>query len=346
VAQGPRLTINMCDARARWSIPDWAVAEIRQAAPQHLEVTVVSAPADGRGDGGSGSAEAIEAIVGAEIYLGFGLPRELFDAASRSGNLRWVHSGSAGIGGALQSPIVDSSVLLTNSAGIHAEPIADSVMAMLHYFARGLDFAVHAQRDRRWWKEPFDSLESPVREISGSTLGIVGYGGIGQAVSRRARSLGMRILAFRRHRKFAEPGVEILLGDSGLDRLLCDSHFVVLCLPRTAQTERILDRRRIGLLRRDAVIVNVGRGELVEEDALSDALGSNRIRGAAIDVFVREPLPTDSSLWALPNALITPHVSATTDRFWRREVDLIVENLARYSRGETLLNLVDKRAGY
>ncbi len=343
----PRLTINLRDSRPLWSIPDWAIAEISDAAPDHLDVTVVGAPADGRGDGGTASPEALKAIRGAEIYLGFGFPRDMYEAARQAGDsLRWVHSGAAGVGGAIHPGMAESLIRLTNSAGIHAEPMADTVLAMILYFARGLDHAVAAQRRGAWDREPFDSPSTDVHELAGTTLGIAGFGGIGEAVAHRALALGMRVLGYRRRPIPTSLDVELLTGEEGLDRLLDESRYLVLSLPNTPVTVGLLDRRRLARLRAGAVVISVGRGDVLDEDALAAALGAGRLRGAGLDVFTREPLPPDSPLWTLPNVLITPHVSATTDQFWRREVDLIVRNLHLYRRDEPLLNLVDTLAGY
>ncbi|HUE97369.1 MAG TPA: D-2-hydroxyacid dehydrogenase [Longimicrobiaceae bacterium] len=342
-----RLVLDLHDLRPIWSVPRWAIEEIAAAAPDRFEVVVVDALADGRGDGGGASTEALDAVATAEIYMGFGFPRPLFLAAEAGGGgLRWVHSASAGVGGSLYADMRESEVLLTNSAGIHAEPMADTILAAILYFARGLDLAVRGQAEQRWANDEFSAPDTPVHEIAGATVGVVGFGGIGQAVARRAKALGMQVLAFNRSGRSDGADVEVLAGEVGLERLLRESRYLVLALPRTADTEDFLDRGRLDTLRGDAVVINVGRGELLDEEALTDALRRGRIRGAALDVFRAEPLPSDSPLWALPNLLITPHVSATTDRFWRREVDLITENLARYERGDPLLNVVAKHAGY
>lgn len=340
------VVLNLRDARPIWSIPAWAIEEIR-AGCGGREVVVIGAAADGRGDGGGVSAEAEAAMAGAEVHLGFGFPERLFDAAAAAGaDLRWVHSGAAGVGGALHPRMAASSVLLTNSAGIHAEPMADTVLGAIHYFARGLDFAAAAQGRGAWDAAPFEAADAPVHELAGTVVGVVGFGGIGRAVARRARALGMRVLAFRRRPTGAEEDAEMVVGEAGLERLLHEARYVVLSLPRTPETENILDARRIALLQPHAVVVNVGRGELVDEAALASALRDRAIRGAALDVFHTEPLPPHSPFWALPNVLVMPHVSAATHGFWRRQVALVVENFRRYDAREPLLNLVDKKAGY
>ncbi|MEX0912669.1 MAG: D-2-hydroxyacid dehydrogenase [Gemmatimonadota bacterium] len=343
----PSLVVNLRDERPIWTVPDWAIDEIRSAAPDRLEVVVVDSPVDGLGDGGAAAPEAIAAIPGAEIYLGFGLPEPLFRAAAQSGgSLRWVHSATTGIGGSLYPAMRASPVILTNSAGTHAEPMADTIVGMMHYFARGLDFAVRAQQARQWDRSPFDAADSPVHEVAGRTVGLLGYGGIGKAVAERAMALGMKVLAYRRRPDPKATGVQQLSGSGGLQRVLGESDYLVVSLPLTPETKGLLHRERIALLRKEAVVINVGRGELLDETALTEALAAGHLRGAGLDVFAEEPLPPDSPLWRLPNVLITPHVSPTTHRFWRREVDLILENLERYEAGETLLNTVDKTAGY
>jgi phosphoglycerate dehydrogenase-like enzyme len=348
VSEPRRLVVNLRDARPLWAIPEWAVREIREAAPAGWEVRVVESPVDGRGDGGAPSAEAVEAVRGAEVYLGWGFPRALFAAAHEGvpGRLRWVHSASAGVGGSLYPEMRASPVVLTNSAGVYAAPIAETVLAMLLHFARGLDLAARAQRERRWEKAPFEDPETPVREVAGATLGIVGFGGIGREVAARAVALGMRVLALKRTPGEPPPGGELLAGDGGLRRLLRDSDYVVLSLPETAATRGLIGPGELALLRRDAVLINVSRGGVLDEGALAEALRAGRLRGAGLDVFREEPLPADSSLWELPGVLVTPHVSGTSRAFWRRQTELILDNLARFLRGETLRNLVDKHAGY
>lgn len=298
--------------------------------------------------GGDGSREVPPAVLGAisdaEIYLGFGISRELFRAAPR---LRWVHSAAAGARASLFPEMRDSEVILTNSAGVYAEPLAEWAMAAVLYFARGLDVAARGKLDRRW---PYDDLAAfghPQREVAGSTIGIVGYGGIGRAIGRRAGSLGMRVLAVR-----SRPGAELpeaadeTFGPEGLPDVLARCHYVVLSLPETGSTSGLIGAAELDAMRPDSVLLNLSRGGIVDEDALVDALGSGRIRGAALDVFREEPLPADSPLWTLDNVLITPHAGAVSPRFWERETGLMVRNIGHYLAGSRMENVVDKIRGY
>ena len=297
---------------------------------------MVDAPADGQGDGGGGSPEALAAVCGAEAYLGFGVPRDLFVAATTppDGHLRWAHSASAGVGASLYPEMRTSDVILTNSAGVYAPAIAETVMAVLFFFARGLDFAVRAQAERRWDKTPFDDTESPVGELGEATLGIVGFGGIGHEVARRAEAMGMEVLALRRS------------GGIPLDELLPRSDYLLLSLPETPETRGMIGAAELAKLPKGAVLVNVGRGSVLDEGALVQALRSGRLRGAGLDVFAREPLPEDSPLWATPGVLVLPHISGASPYFWTRQLDLIRDNLHRYLAGRPLRNVVDKAAGY
>lgn len=346
-----RLVLNLREERALYSIPEWAVDEIRAALPDGWALTDVAEPVDGRGDGGGdspGARAARGAVRGAEVYVGFGVPAELFAAATASpeGRLRWAHSASAGVGGSLHAGMRASDVVLTNAAGIYAEPMADTVLAMMLHFLRGIDFAARAQAERRWDKTPFDAADMPLRELAECTVGIVGLGGIGRAVARRAVALGMRVVATRRSGTDGPAGVEVFCGDDALHRILPRSNVLVLAVPQTAATRALIGATELALLPANSIVINVARGGVVDEGALIEALREGRLRGAALDVFQREPLPGDSPLWALPNVLVLPHVSGASHQFWRRQTDLIITNLRRYAAGEPLLNTVDKQAGY
>lgn len=339
-----RLVVDFADRRPIYRIPGTVVERLRAALPDDWEVRVVGAPADGSADGGTtASREALEAVEGAEVYFGFGVPA---DVLRRGTKLRWVHSGTAGVGGSLTPEMLESDVIFTNSAGVHAPAMAETVLAMMLHFARGLDLAVRNQAAARWDTTRFDAADSPVHEVAGSTVGIVGYGGIGRLVAVRARALGARIVALKRRQAEAEHGVEVVLGRDGLERILAESDFLVLAAPETPETRGMIDAAALERMPRHAVLINVARGGLVDEAALVEALKGGRLRGAALDVFATEPLPPSNPFWELENVLITPHTSAYTHHFWERECALLEASIARYLDGRPPLNVVDKRAGY
>jgi phosphoglycerate dehydrogenase-like enzyme len=343
-----RVVFNMQDERPVWAPPPDAAATLRSALPPDARLVEVGAAVSGRGDGGGVSGAALEAVRGAEVYLGLGLPHELLLAALEPpARLRWVHSGAAGVASLLHPELHTHSVLLTNSAGVHGPAMAESVLAMMLHFARGLDHAVRAQQRCTWDTAPFERADGGIREVAGATVGIIGYGGVGREVAARARALGMDVLALRRRSAATEgAGVRVLYGPAALEALLAASDYVVLTLPSTAATRGLIGRRELELMRKDAVLINVARGDVVDEDALADVLRDGRLRGAALDVFATEPLPPQSPLWSLDNVLLTPHVSATTMRYWQRELELVLDNLRRYFGGKPLRNVVDTAAGY
>ena len=291
------------------------------------------------------SAESMSAIRDAEVYFGFGIPRPLF---LQAGRLRWVHSAAAGVGSALYPEMMGSDVLLSNSAGVHAVPIAEYVVAGVLHFFRGLDVAVAQQHERQWDKRFFVTEDSPLREVSGARVLIIGAGGIGTEVAKRLTALGATCTGIRRHpERGAPPGFARVAGTSALEVELPQSDVVVIAAPQTSESRGLMTAERLKLLGRGTILVNVARGALIDEDALAECLRSGELRGAVLDVFREEPLASSSPLWQLRSALLTPHISPVSPgRFWPRALDLFCDNWARYVRGEPLRNLVDKQAGY
>jgi len=343
-----RIVLNLGDRRPIWAAPEWVFEELGAALPKGWEMEVIRALTDGAGDGGRApNREVLRAVKGARIYIGFGVPEPILEAGTPT--LEWVHSCAAGVGGSLHETMRTSPVTFTNSAGVHAPPMAETVVGMLLYFARGLDFAVDGQRRGTWNEAPFLETSTPVRELSSMTVGIVGYGGIGREVGVRLRSLGCRVIGVRRSapKTPIDPaGVEVVHGDSGLETVLAESDAVVIGTPETAQTRGLFTLARLRSMKQGAVLVNIARGKIVDEDALIQILREGHLRGAALDVFAVEPLPDGHPLWTAPNVLITPHTSGVTRGFWRRELDLILENFRRLLDGRPLLNEVDRERGY
>lgn len=356
----PRYVLDMADRRPIWAMPDFVPERIRDALPAGWELRVLEEETDGSGDGATRVSEAVLAAVAeADVYSGYGIPAELLEAGS---GLRWVHSGAAGVGSSLTPTMMESPVVFTNSARIHAPPMAETVLAMLLFFGRGIDIATESKRRAEWSAESYYVAGAPLSELSFSTVGIIGFGGIGREVARRVASLGGRVIATKRTVRPGDEALTPVYGEGslaeritvlphpeGLDRLLRTSDAVVVAAPDTPETRGLIDAEALSKMKSSAVLVNVARGRLVDEAALIDALKSGRIRGAGLDVFSKEPLPAESPLWDLPNVLMTPHVSAVSRGYWEREVALIVRNLERFLADRPLSeweNVVDRRAGY
>jgi phosphoglycerate dehydrogenase-like enzyme len=342
-----RLLVVDLAARSRnWALTPDGERRIVDTTPAGWRAHIVRALTSSDGDGPrEPSAESLDAISGAEVYFGFGIPKPLFFAGKR---LRWVHSAAAGVGNALYAEMLASDVLLTNSAGVHAVPIAEYVVAGVLHFFRGLDVAQAQQRESRWEKSFFVSDVTPVREVSGARVLVVGAGGIGTEVAKRFAALGARCVGVRRRPELGTPeGFERVVGADAMDEELSRADVVVLATPLTHESKGFFDARRLERMPRGAILVNVARGALVDEDALAEALRSGHLRGAVLDVFREEPLASASPLWQLRSALLTPHISPVSPgRFWPRALDVFLDNWRRYDRGEPLRNVVDKHAGY
>lgn len=342
-----RLLVVDLAARSRnWALTPDGEARIRAATPDGWRVHVVSAQTSSDGDGPPRpSDEVMAAIIEAEAYFGFGMPPVLFREARR---LRWAHSAAAGVGSALSPEMLASDVVLTNSAGIHAIPIAEYVVAGVLHFLRGLDIAIDQQRRREWNKAPFVADDSPLREMDSVRALVIGAGGLGSETAKRLTALGAHCVGVRRRPELGVPdGFERVVGPSAIDAELPAANVVVLTAPLTEETRGVLTAERLRALPRGAIVVNVARGALLDEEALRQELDAGRLRGAVLDVFAREPLGAESPLWGMPSVLVTPHVSPVSPgRFWPRQLDLFVDNWRRYVRSEPLRNVVDKRAGY
>ena len=342
-----RVVIDLQSSRPVWRAPRATVAAVRRAFGPQFDVVAVRAPASSDGDGGSGSPEAIRAARGAEVYVGWGVPRGVADAAR--GTLQWVHTGSAGVGGSLTPEFRATRARLTNSRGVNAEPMADWVVAAIGYCLRGFHDAVAAQRERRWAKDAFTDGRVRVREFAGTRVGLVGLGGIGAAVARRCAALGMEVNAVRRRpRRPRPPGVRWVGGPGAkaLRTLARRSDILVVVAPHTPATRHAVSAAVLHALPRGAFLINVARGALVDEAAVLRQLDGGGLGGCVLDVVAAEPLPPEHPFWTHPRVFVSPHVSAVSERFWERETALLVENIRRYRSGRRLLNLVDVKAGY
>ena len=341
-----RLVVDLRATARTWSLTDEAAAVIRAAAPPGWSTYFVAAPTISDSDGSAAaSEEAMREIADADAYVGFGMPRALFVAGTR---LRWVHSAAAGVGSLLFPEMRESEVLLTNSAGVHAVPMAEHVLGGILYLLRQFDVAVAQQRERHWNRDPFIGEATRVRELGECRALIVGAGGIGTEIARRLSALGTHCTGVRRHPERGAPdGFHAVHGIDALEALLSESDILVIAAPATPETRGLVTAERLDHLPHGAIVVNVARGSLLDERALAERLRAGRLSGAVLDVFEHEPLPTDSDLWHAPRLLLTPHVSATSPGgYWQRELALFTDNWTRFASGRPLRNVVDKRAGY
>lgn len=249
------------------------------------------------------------------------------DVWNEARHLRWIHSLGAGVEKLPFELLRQSDVVVTNSRGVYADALGEFAIAAMMWFAKDFRRLIDNQTARKW-----EALQ--IRRLDGATLGIIGFGSIGQAVGTRGEALGMRVLGARRS------------GGASVDDVIRQSDYVVLSTPLTPETRHLMNAERIALMRPDAVLINIARGAIVDEPALIEALTAKRIRGAALDVFETEPLPPDNPLWTLTNVLISPHSADRTRDSHERAVAFFEHNLGRFERGEPLENVVNKTSGY
>jgi phosphoglycerate dehydrogenase-like enzyme len=325
------IVIGVISPNTAWVLPREQVDRLRRAFPEHCFIDVWDR-------------EALRAALPrADVAFAAYVDHDLVPSLD---TLRWVQAPAVGVGHILSDELRESPILLTSARGIRAHAIAEHVLAMTLSLTRQIHTAVRRQRQHEW---PSDGrlAEAGIRTLVGAQMGIVGIGSIGEEVARRAAAFGMRVSGIRKRvERGTPPGVHEVLPPSGLTALLAQSDVVVLTAPLTAETYHLIGRPTLNAVKRGALLVNIGRGQLLDDAAVIEALGDGRLGGAALDVFEREPLDRTSPYWDLPNVIITPHVSGAMEDYWTPLVGLFTENLRRFERGEPLLNLVDKHAGY
>ena len=257
-------------------------------------------------------------------------------------HLKWVHSRNAGLDSMLFPELIESPVPLTNGSGVFSPSLGEFALAMMLYFAKDLRRMLRNQAAGHW--APFD-----VQMIAGKTLGIVGYGDIGSEVATRAHAMGMRVLALKRH--LPEPGsdlgpVQKMYSTGQLHEMLSACDYVVAAAPLTAETRHMIGGREFAAMKPDAVIINVGRGPVIDETALIQALTDGRIKGAGLDVFEHEPMAAGHPFYAMENVLVSPHCADNTPDWLDNAMEFFLQQYARFIKGEPLRNVVDKRLGY
>ena len=268
-------------------------------------------------------AETRELIADVEVVVTNGLPEDLLERAE---DLRWVHALSSGVDGYPLDELEERGIALTNSAGIHAQPIAEQVLCYMLMFERGVTESVRQQQRSVW-----EAVSGG--ELRGKTAGVVGVGAIGARVAELCSALGMTVLGTKRDLSDVPDAVDEIYAADDHHEVLRRADYVVLACPLTEETRGLIGRRELRVMDRDAVLVNVARGALVEEDALLEALQQGRIEGAGLDVFETEPLPQDSPLWDLSNVVITPHMAGSTPHRFDRWLEILEPNYEAVAEG-------------
>lgn len=285
------------------------------------------------------ASQLVRVLPDASIVLlwdfGSTLLREHFD---RARDLRWVHVAGAGVDAVMTAEIASSDVLVTNARGVFNQSIAETVVAMMLMFAKDMFTTITLQAQRTW-------IHRDTEMLAGQTALVVGAGEIGRAIARSIGGLGVKVTGVATsEREDRELGPVRSVEE--LDSLLPGADFVILVVPLTDLTRGMIGSEQLARMKTTARLVNVGRGQLVDEDALIAALRSGSIAGAALDVFQTEPLPQDSPLWTMPNVMVSPHMSADFHGWLEALADQFFDNLGRWLDGRPLLNVVDKKLGY
>ena len=270
-----------------------------------------------------------------------GLPlfREVFLMCPK---LRWVHSRSAGLERSLFPELLAKDIPLTNGSGVFSASLAEFTLAAILYFAKDFRRMIRNQMAGAW--SQFD-----VDMVSGKTLGIVGYGDIGRAIATRCRAMGMKILALKRHlpaHPKSDPLVDEYFASERLIEMVALCDYISVAAPLTPETRGMVGAAEFAAMKKTAVVINVGRGPIIDEKAMIAALSEGRIRGAALDVFDEEPLPKDHPFYKMESVLLSPHCADHTAEWLDDAMRFFVIQFERYRLGEPLLNVVDKRLGY
>jgi len=314
-----------------WIAPQWFSQRLRADFPM---LDVVQLPTYDR---------IGEEIVDADIAITWSLRGDQIAAAKQ---LRWIHSTAAAVHGLMTPELQASDIIVTNARAVHGPVVAEHAMSLVFALAKRLPEAAKFQAQRHWAQQEICETAPRPRELKDATMVIVGFGSIGTSLAKLARALGMRVVAVREHPEKGSDLADAMYSFADLNRALGEGDFVVLAIPVTEKTRHLMNAEHLGHLKSDAYLVNVGRGALIDEDALQHALRANRFAGAALDVTAKEPLPPGSPLWTMENVFITPHTAGYAEKMWERHYLAYAENLRRYLDGQPLLWLVDKNAGY
>ena len=314
-----------------WIAPQWFSQRLRA---EFSQIDVVQLPNYDR---------ITEEIADAELAIAWSLRGDQIAAAKK---LRWIHSTAAAVHGLMTAELQASDIIVTNARAVHGPVVAEHAMSLVFAMAKRLPEAARYQAQRHWAQQEICETVPRPREIKDATIVIVGFGSIGTSLAKLAKALSMRVVGVREHPSKGSELADAMYSFDDINSAIRQGDFVVLATPVTATTRHLMNADRLAHLKADAYLINVGRGVLIDEEALQHALRANRFAGAALDVTTVEPLPPDSPLWTMDNVFITPHTAGYAEKMWERHYVSYTENLRRYLAGEPLLWIVDKNAGY
>jgi phosphoglycerate dehydrogenase-like enzyme len=282
--------------------------------------------------------EADEFLSEAEVLVTSG--RLHPSIPKKTPKLRWVQSLSSGVDQLPLKELAQRNIILTNARSIHAVQMSEFALSAMLDWVRNTNNFHSMQRQKIW-----DS-KIPVAELHGKTIGIIGAGAIGEEIARKCQVFDMKVVGFNRTGSLPAHFDEVVTGQEGLHTLLQISDFVVLALPSTAKTHHFITREHLQLMKRSAILINLARGSIIQEEALIEALQDGTIAGAALDVFDQEPLPESSPFWTMENVMLTPHIAGVSEHYLARVTPIFYHNLQQYLAGKPLMNLVDLQEGY
>ena len=287
----------------------------------------------------AGQQRIAEEILRADVFIGHAKVPVPWDQVVAQGRLKWIQSSAAGMDHCLVPAVIDSEIPVTSASGLFADQVAEQTLALLLGLLRNLPTFLRAQQQREF-------IRRPTADLHGKTIGIVGFGGNGRRIAEVLAPFRTRILATDLFPVDRPPWVEHLWPAEQLDALLSGSDVVILCLPLNTSTSGLIDREHLARMRKSSLLINVARGPVIVEHALTEALQAGVLAGAGLDVTEIEPLPEESPLWNLPNVIITPHVGAQSAHRLDATTDFACDNLRRFQEGRPLRNLVDKKLGF
>ncbi|PNW71822.1 hypothetical protein CHLRE_16g689700v5 [Chlamydomonas reinhardtii] len=340
VGGAPRSSVNLLVV----SGPDSPELSVLQRLPAGVQVVATGQTPEDFAHLSAEQCASVDVLLNCGVGKNAGKRDDIRALWPRLTNLNWMHSASAGLEHLLFPELVEGPVTLTNAKGVYSHSLAEYCLTACNWFAKDLPRLRRQQAAGKW--EPYD-----VEELRGKTLGVIGYGDIGQACARLAKAFRMRVVALRRRTELSAEEqaagiVERMYSPDQLQELMAASDYVVMATPHTPATDKMVGAAAIAAMRPHSVFINLGRGKCVDEKALIAALQEGRIRGAALDVFETEPLPADSPLWGLDNVLMSPHCADRTKEFQFESLDFFIENMGRFLAGQPLANVCDKRNGY